>query len=380
MKSKILLLYLNTGGGHLAPARAVADSINKNFGDNTEAIPVDGFKETNKIIKNICEDGYRYAQNNARFVWELLYGLNKIDFFAKSTLNLISKHTKKYIEKTVKEHNPEKIIIFHAFLVKPVCEVIEKFNKKIKVFTLVTDPYSPAPMWFFNKETDYIISNEKLIENTDLKEIDKEKIHLLPFPLNEKFKSGSVLTQTKTKAELGFDDNKPLILIIGGADGIKKGKKIVREILSKNVNIQIAVVCGKNKKLFKKLSKYKEKNKSENLTILGFINFVSDLLGISDIIITKAGTSTILEILVSGKVPLVCDYIWEQEKGNVDFVTEHKLGIYEKSTAKIGKIIKQLSDNKDFAKGYNTNISKMNVENGSDQISKFIVEYPVSAN
>jgi processive 1,2-diacylglycerol beta-glucosyltransferase/1,2-diacylglycerol 3-beta-galactosyltransferase len=37
------------------------------------------------------------------------------------------------------------------------------------------------------------------------------------------------------------------------------------------------------------------------------------------LLFSKCGASTFMEILLSKKIPIITDYIWEQEKGNVDY-------------------------------------------------------------
>jgi len=376
MKNKILLLYLNTGGGHLAPAKAVANSLTKNFGNDIEPILINGFEKTASWVKLICEDGYRYAQNNAKWVYELIYGINKINLFAKTSLNIASRHSKKYLREVILKENPQKIIIFHFFLIQPVTEILKELKLTIPVLTMVTDPFSPSPVWFYNKQMQYIISNDEIFKNSLVKGIDASNFHYLPFPLNEKFSQELTLDEKKyLKQALGFDENKKLVLVIGGADGIAKGKKIVKHVIKQNPDANVAIVCGRNNKLFAKVMNYKIDHQLHNLTIFSYVSFVFELLNISDLVITKGGTSTIMEILASKNIPVISDYLWEQEKGNVDFVVNKNVGIYETKPKRIGKIVHNLLNNETSLKLIKESQTKINIENGSDKISKFVYEY-----
>ena len=376
MKTKILLLYLNTGGGHLAPAKAIAKSLNKKYGENVEPILINGFEKTNKLIKLIVEDGYGFAQTNVKWFYEMLYGINKINFFGKSTINTVSYFSKEYLQQIIVDEKPDKILILHAFLIKPVHEIINELGLKISVLTLVTDPFSPAPLWFFNKNMHYIMYSHEINNKKLLNDIDKNHIHCFPFPLDEKFSRNLSSDEINTiRAKYGFLLDKKLVLIIGGADGIPKGKKILKKLLKKNKDIQVAIVCGRNKKLMQKASKLKDKLNLTNLTIYGYIDFVYELVNISDIVITKGGTSTIMEILISGKVPIINDYIWEQEKGNVEFVTHNNLGLYESNPERIADFVFNMSQENNQFKLLKKNHSKLSIENGTDQISKFIYEF-----
>lgn len=62
---KYLFLYLKTGGGHLAPAKAVAEKIKTKRKVDVEILLVDGFSESNIFVKKVIEDGYKNAINKA---------------------------------------------------------------------------------------------------------------------------------------------------------------------------------------------------------------------------------------------------------------------------------------------------------------------------
>ena len=72
-KEHYFLVYLNTGGGHRAPARAVAASLAERFGDRVEPILIDGLAESPTIIRRMIEDGYRVLQMYARWIYAIIY-------------------------------------------------------------------------------------------------------------------------------------------------------------------------------------------------------------------------------------------------------------------------------------------------------------------
>ena len=56
-REKLFLFYLKTGGGHLAPAKAVSKWLDENATNQIEPVLIDGFTETNRAIKTCVEDG-----------------------------------------------------------------------------------------------------------------------------------------------------------------------------------------------------------------------------------------------------------------------------------------------------------------------------------
>ena len=373
--SKYLFLYLKTGGGHLAPARSLADYLKHNYNELVETILVDGFSKTNRLVRYIIEDGYRISQTKAPWIYETLYALYKIPFVSELNNFLLSFFTYPYLKEIIKKEKPEKILIFHFFLIRPVYRLIKKEKINCSVFTIVTDPFTAHPIWFLNKNQNFILFSEKLKERCIEKGITASRINVFPFIIAEKFSGKkNEVNVFELKKKLGFKPDSKIILLLGGGEGIPKGELIVRHLIRKLNNIEIAVVCGRNKNLFNNISLYSQQGNLTNIKLYGYIDFVEELINISDVVVTKCGASTFMEILFCKKIPIVISYIWEQEKGNVEFLTENKLGIYEKRIEKLPETIKGIfADNEKYSE-IKKNISERNFENGVEKVAEFIID------
>jgi processive 1,2-diacylglycerol beta-glucosyltransferase/1,2-diacylglycerol 3-beta-galactosyltransferase len=371
-KKKILFLYLKTGGGHEAPARAIAKYLNKHKSDEIESILFDGFENSKRIARLIVVDGYRFLQNNAKWIFELIYAVHKIKLVAELSAYLVSINTEKYLKETIKNEKPDKIVILHFFLIKPVYNILKSDKLNIPVITVVTDPYSAHPLWFLNKEQNFIVFSRQLKEKLLLKGIKETNINVFPFILDEKFSKRATpddIAVYKKKYEI---QSSGVLLILGGGDGMPHGLAILNNMMKLKIDFEVLIVCGKDKKLYDDAIKLKEKLNDTRLKVFGFVDFVYELISVSDIVISKCGASTFMEILLSRKVPIINSYIWEQEKGNVVFLVENELGIYEKNIFRLPEIVKQLFTNKNLIGKYKTNIEMMNFINGAEQVAEFI--------
>ncbi len=373
---KYLFLYLKTGGGHLAPAKAVAEKINAKKQGNAEIILFDGFSESNTIVKKVVEDGYRNSVNKALWVYELLYAIHKIKLVSRLTAFLVSYFIKPGLEKSILLTQPGKIVLFHFFLIKPVFQIINEHKLDIQVITVVTDPFTAHPIWFLQKGQNFIVFSEMLREKCISRGIDKNKLKVFPFVLDRKFSrkcSDSKISAIRKK--LGFEPDSKVILLLGGGDGMPHGKKILKRIISRNLDAEIAIVCGNNKKLFNHVTGLKTKYSFVNLKIYGFIDFVHPLLSISDIVITKCGASTFMEILLMGKIPVINNYIWEQEKGNMEFVCKREMGILERNIKNIPDVLHRLLTDIEYSNSIRNNIKKASISNGVGQVSEYILSF-----
>jgi 1,2-diacylglycerol 3-beta-galactosyltransferase len=280
------------------------------------------------------------------------------------------------LEKKILLTSPRKIVIFHFFLIKPVFEIIKKFELDISVITVVTDPFTAHPIWFLQKGQNYIVFSELLKEKCIERGIDPNNLEVFPFVLDSKFsRKISEIRKSGIRTKLGFKPDSKIILIIGGGEGMPKGKKILEKIIAKNIDAEIAIVCGKNMKLYSQATKLKNKHEISNLKVYGFIDFVHSLISVSDIVITKCGPSTSMEILIMGKVPVINNYIWEQEKGNMEFVCRKNMGVLEKNTSILPDVLQRLLTDAEYYNTLRNNIRKASIRNGVGQVSDYIINF-----
>lgn len=373
---KYLFLYLKTGGGHLAPARAVAEKIKTKKRVDVDVLLVDGLFESNSFVRKVIEDGYKNAINKAVWTFEFLYALHKIQIISKFTASLVSYFIKPGIEKQILETMPKKIVVYHFFLIKPVYDILKKNNLEIPVITVVTDPFTAHPIWFLQKDQNYVVFSDILKDKCIERGIDKNNLHVFPFVLDSKFSQKiSDFKKIRIRKKLGFEINSRVILIMGGGDGMPRGKRILKKIIARNMDAEIAIVCGKNQKLYDKAVKLKNKSGLNNLKVFGFIDFVHLLVSISDVVITKCGASTSMEILIMGKIPVINNYIWEQEKGNMEFVCKGNMGLLEKNTRTLPDVLHKLLTDNEYYNSLIDNIRKASIINGVGQVSDYILKF-----
>jgi processive 1,2-diacylglycerol beta-glucosyltransferase len=91
----------------------------------------------------------------------------------------------------------------------------------------------------------------------------------------------------------------------------------------------LIVIAGRNERVKKQVEELREGfDPSNSLTVFGFTDRVSDLMAVSDVLITKPGPGTINEAIAM-KLPMLIDdteisLFWE--RANVDYVLKYKVG------------------------------------------------------
>lgn len=130
-----------------------------------------------------------------------------------------------------------------------------------------------------------------------------KKSHYVGIPIGGEFKPISHEKQQAAKKALGFSTSKPLLLVTGGGLGARNiNSSILKIAPSLLKHTSIIHICG--------VSQYKE-CKSEapagsDYKLLPFVeNNIAQLMGAADLVISRAGATTMLELAALGKATIV---------------------------------------------------------------------------
>ena len=136
--------------------------------------------------------------------------------------------------------------------------------------------------------------------------------------------------------------------------------------------MRLQLCAGKIHRSLKKAEKLKRISGNSGIKIYGYVDIIYELLNVSDLVITKCGASTFMEIVMSKKIPVIINYIWEQEKGNMEYLVNKKMGIYEPNVKKLTRLINDLLNNPAECSVYIDNINKQELKNGNVMVAEFI--------
>lgn len=372
---KVSIMYVKAGAGHLSAAKALAEELKYLYPD-VEPLLYDGLTGAPNYVRNIIEKGYSMASNFLPPIWMGIYALSKLYPIRKLEVDLVSAYIKKHIRKHILEEKPDKIVVDHFFIIKPVYEIVKEENLSTKVLVIATDPFTCHPIWFTYPNMDLVVFSDRMKRYAVRNGVPESRITVLPIILNRKFSSKLPDDEVKKlKERYGFSLEKHLVLIAGGGEGIPNGELFLEEIAKSDLDVEIAIVCGRNEILKQKSEEVAKRYSSKKIVVYGFVDFMYDLMNMSSVVITKGGPATVMETLILEKPLIITSYIWEQEKGNVEFVEENHLGFYETKPKKVVDKVRKLLFDEDQVRKFKENIVKANIRNGTTDIARFIYNF-----
>ncbi len=377
MRQKIGFLYLRTGAGHLFGAKALSNKLTELYGDKVDCKLYDVFGNGLKFSKIFFEKGYFFTVNYFLVGYVAFYQLTK----SKKVIDIIKKILAPFIVpkiiKFIKTNKIEKIVCVHEILIHCARIAIDRVDPSIDLITVLMDPFTAHPIWFYEKNTELIVFSKKLKKEAIEKyNFNPNRVRQYPIMISEKFTekySKEKKDEIKNKFNIPLD--KKVVLVAGGGEGLKEAYSIVNNFIKEDLDIYLMVVCGKNKQLKYGLENLTKIYKKENIKIFGFVSFMHDLMNIADCIITKGGPATLFEALIINKPIIIANFVRGQEFGNVVYVTQNNIGWYLPKSKNIIKKVKELfSDNKKLIQ-IEEKINTLQIKNGINDIAQFIYEF-----
>jgi processive 1,2-diacylglycerol beta-glucosyltransferase len=105
------------------------------------------------------------------------------------------------------------------------------------------------------------------------------------------------------------------------------------------IDAEILVVCGRNARLQRRVSRLETVN---SLRALAYVEDVASLMLASDLLVTKAGGVTLAEAFCCGVPVVVFDPLPGQEEGNARFVTAQGAAELATSPRELASIVSEL--------------------------------------
>jgi len=127
----------------------------------------------------------------------------------------------------------------------------------------------------------------------------KSKTKYTGIPINASFRPYTKAEQWDAKREWGINPDKPLIVVTGGGLGARRLNETLLSI-SKKLQKSASVILLSGVAQYEELKEKLPKN-NENFQLHAFTSEMPQLLGAADIVITRAGATTILELVALSK-------------------------------------------------------------------------------
>ena len=264
-------------GGHIYPALAIINKIK----EKEKKCDILYIGTTDRMEKDIV------PKLGIKYVGIEMEGINRKKLLSNISVFIKYKKAINKAKKAIKEFKPDVVIGVGGYITAPV--LIAAHKLKIKTVIHEQNSVPGVSNKLISKYADKICVS---LPNT-VSYFNKEKTVYTGNPRSEEI----INIKPALKKDFGLDEDKKLVLIVMGSLGSTTMTKKIKELVPhfKDKDYQVLIVTGKSY-----YGEFKKINLSKNVKIVSFLENMINLLKKTDLIISRAGASTIAEITAIG--------------------------------------------------------------------------------
>jgi 1,2-diacylglycerol 3-beta-galactosyltransferase len=320
-KPHILFLFSDTGGGHRSAAEAIIEALHLEYDGKISTEMVDIFKDHAPLPLNRFPDWYPYMVRIPQ-IWGLGFRLSDGHPQARFIMDSSWPYLRSTIRKLIDSHPCDLIVSVHPLASTPILRALGQ--KHPPFITVVTDLVSTHALWYERRTDLCLVATETAFQRALRYHLRPEQVRVVGLPVANRFCLPSH-DQRELRKQLNWPAELPMILLIGGGEGMGPLDKTARAIAEARLPAGMAIVTGRNLKLKTRLE---AESWPEATFIYGFTRNMPEMMGAANILVTKAGPGTISEALNAGLPMILYSRLPGQEDGNITYVTEEGAGVW----------------------------------------------------
>lgn len=313
---KVLILAVPIGAGHLKAAKAIEQALHK-IDPNIDVRFENCFKWVQPIYGYSFKKIYDFGQKKARRLLKFFYGGVGVSTGASPFLYRMHKVLAHRFKILLDEYKPDYILCTHFS--PGYFTALYKDDHNYRVGIVVTD-YYVHPHWVNKEIDDYFIPHEFLTEQIMAYGVKREQV--FPFGIPVALELEQEIDKEAARKRFGLSKNRVSATVMGSRVFGGEWFEIVKRIV--DIDYDLLVLCGDNNEVMSRIKKLKGKAR---LSTYGMVERIHELIGTTDILITKAGGITSTEASKVGPCLLFANSIVGLENMNEDFFISHNAAI-----------------------------------------------------
>jgi processive 1,2-diacylglycerol beta-glucosyltransferase len=376
-QKRVLFMSISAGQGHNATCKAVIESLEER-GIRTHMI--DTLRYVNRAAGFTIDKGYEMLTK----VWPELFGMGYRSALhsqhpntpagrrQKATLhrNVAPLLTEK-LYRLIRNYDPHVVVMPHPFTCIMASALREKgYLRNATLISIITD-YTIHPYEELTDVDYYVLAAPQFAYEAIKRGIPEEKLLTYGIPVRPSFYKKK--DKKQAREELGWG-NRSTLMVMGGSMGNGDIKDMISGIDSLPQDIQIACVCGKNKRIYNAIESMRLQKPLYNY---GYTDRISDMMDASDVLISKPGGLTSSEAFAKNIPMVIFSPIHGQEDYNMEFFVNMGLAMRVSEFVSSDEVLFQMLHSPWRLEQIKEAQRELGIDNATERLTDFIEECPI---
>jgi processive 1,2-diacylglycerol beta-glucosyltransferase len=340
LSKKILLMYISENSGHHRACIALEKALLM-MDSKFTVKSINSFNYTNPILEKIINRTYMTVIKRKPEVWGYLYDNPVVIKKTRRLKDKIHKYNSAKMKKLIDDFRPDVVVCTQAFPCGIIADLKRSYDIRSKLIGVLTD-YAPHSYWVYNNVDAYVVPSEDTGKRLEENGVPASKINPFGIPVDPKFYAAQNRSNLLKKHSL--DDNDPVILIMGGGQGLGPTKKLISLLDRSETPLQVVAITGTNKKLYRSLIRDSLRFKKK-VVVLEYSEDVHEFMSIASAIMTKPGGITTAEAMAKGLPIIIIKPLPGQEAMNTKFLLRNNMAVKAKDENEAVILLEELLKN-----------------------------------
>lgn len=348
---KKTILILTSTQGHLSLAQAIAQKLEGDY------LPI--IKAHKPKVMGPYIQFYQLFPS----LFKLPYKLSEYELATVFVRSFSIRHFSTIIRSFFQEVKPD-IVISTYYLFDDISSAA-CMRRHIPFYTFVPDPRTFHPITVAAGSTGTMLFDKQAVDRAlQMKGVYPKNLSATGWFVRDQFEEARNKPRSEYRKLLGLPDN-TTFLVCGGSEGTTMILKVLPALLTSPTPLTVVIACGNNLKLLRGVHQfvkiYKLMTKQSKVTILplGFVTNLHEYMRASDVVIGKAGPNLIFEAVATLTPFFAITHIAGQETGNLDLITDSKLGLVQEQPLRIISLLRTIVRHPSILKKFEEPVAQM---------------------
>jgi UDP-N-acetylglucosamine:LPS N-acetylglucosamine transferase len=371
-KPTIFFATIAAGGGHVAGAWAMAESVERYYPGRFEFRVSDYMKELGiGRLDRFHKDSWRRA---LRYPILARAGQRVIDALPRLTIAAERRILRDFAwaaADDLRKNPPLLVVSNHGLITTGLAEAKLRHGLEVPVLTFATEPFNISAYWGEPRADRVIVASEDGRRRLIRFGVPASKMTIIGRPVRQAFLN--VPGKAEARERLGLEDRFTCLLSFGGEGVGRNSRGLVSALLDTHLPLQVVAITGRNEVLREELRSLWWDTK--RVRVEGFVENVAEYLAASDVFVGKAGPSSVYEALAVGRPVLATGYAGLNELGVVRFIEREGLGRYVKATPALTRELRRYTGNPALLEGVARRCRGLKLASTTERFAHHIVRY-----
>jgi 1,2-diacylglycerol 3-beta-galactosyltransferase len=336
---RVVILLARVGGGHESVARALVESLVELAGPELAVERIDVYAPSCSRwpLTALPSAYHRSVTRLPCWCFGAFYRLSD----RPGSFGLIERLARPCIQpglrRLLARARPDVVVRVVPGLGGAVTGALAAIGSQARVVTVVTDLVTIHTGWVTGESAAYAVPTPEAAAAVRAAGVPAARVHYHGLPVPGAF-GRRPPERAGLRRRLGLGPDRPTLLLMSGGEGGGRLEALARALATACPGAQLVVVAGRNDLARRRLVAHPP---PVPCRVLGYVGDVADWMRAADLLVTKAGPSTVMEAIHAGLPMLLTDSL-PQEEGTLSYLLAHGAAARGAGTAETATVAAEL--------------------------------------